>query len=107
MRTGIATSAASALCALLLPKCPICIAGWLSIVGLSAGVGAMVAPVVRPAAIILAIATALVIVAGHIRTASRAAVRDPPAGMVARLGLRRHRSRHCRRTYCATVDDAE
>jgi hypothetical protein len=40
----------------LLPKCPLCVAAWLSV----AGIGATAAPFVRPALVVVAMAAALV-----------------------------------------------
>lgn len=46
--------------ALLLPKCPACVAGYLSVLGVGLGVGTAIGGVLRPACIVLAVvATAL------------------------------------------------
>ena len=51
---GVASSVGAVLCALLLPKCPLCVAAWLGAAGLGAGAATLVAPLVRPAALLLA-----------------------------------------------------
>lgn len=44
----------AALLAVLVPKCPVCVAAWLMALGLGAGVSHGAAPFVRPAAFTLA-----------------------------------------------------
>jgi hypothetical protein len=51
---GVASSVGTVLCAVLLPKCPLCVAAWLGAAGLGAGAATLVAPFVRPAALLLA-----------------------------------------------------
>ncbi len=67
MRTRAIASAASVLCAVLLPKCPMCIAAWLSILGIGVGTGAAVGLVLRPLAIALAVTMAATILASWLR----------------------------------------
>ncbi len=53
-RTGSAASSLGAALGLIfLPKCPLCIAAYLASFGLSAGVTAIAAPLVRPLAVTL------------------------------------------------------
>lgn len=53
------TSVASWLLVALLPKCPLCVAAALSAVGVSASLGALLAPLLRPVAWALAAACAV------------------------------------------------
>jgi hypothetical protein len=60
----------------LAPKCPLCLAAYLSVFGVGTGVAAAVAPWLRPVAIallvVIAIATAVVWVRAARRVAARA-----------------------------------
>jgi len=71
MRIGALASAVSALLVLALPKCPICIAAWLSVFGLGAGVGATIAPAMRPLALVFVITAGLLAGWARFRFSSR------------------------------------
>lgn len=72
MRSRVIASTASVLCAVLLPKCPMCIAAWLSILGIGAGIGAAVGLVLRPLAIAVAVTTAVTLLASWLRARATA-----------------------------------
>ena len=72
MKVHVLASLGSGVAAVLVPKCPICIAGWLSVVGIGAGVGATVALVLRPALVVLAIITAAFVLVGWVRARASA-----------------------------------
>jgi hypothetical protein len=74
---SVASSVGTVLCALLVPKCPLCVAAWLGAAGIGAGAATLVAPFVRPAALLLA-ALALLSFVGSLRR-GRAARRAPAA----------------------------
>ena len=53
-----------AIAAILAPKCPLCLAGYLSLVGLGSGAATFAAPLLRPLGLALALVAAAVIVVG-------------------------------------------
>jgi hypothetical protein len=64
---GAATSIGSSIAFALAPKCPLCVAAWLSALGLGATGAGVVAPLLRPIALCLAIGAALVVAFTEIR----------------------------------------
>ena len=52
---GIASSLGAVLGFLLLPKCPLCVAALLGAAGVGAGAASLMAPLLRPVAVLLAI----------------------------------------------------
>src|SRR5262245_15858711 len=65
-------SLVSAIGALLLPKCPICLAGYLAVFGLGTGAASVLSPMLRPIALgLMAITLVLLVIK---RSAKRAAV---------------------------------
>jgi predicted lysophospholipase L1 biosynthesis ABC-type transport system permease subunit len=68
-RAGRASASLGAIVlAALIPKCPLCVAAWLSALGLGASLGALVAPIVRPLGFALAtLAIAFFVRAEHRR----------------------------------------
>jgi hypothetical protein len=73
--SGVLSSLSGAAGLLLLPKCPLCVAAWLSAAGLGAGGASLIAPLLRPLSASFAIA-ALVSFVWAVRRASRAT--QPP-----------------------------
>ena len=71
MKAQVLASLGSGIAAVFVPKCPMCIAGWLSVVGIGAGVGATVALVLRPALVVLATITAALVLARWVRARSK------------------------------------
>lgn len=57
--------------AVLIPKCPLCIAAWLSAIGVGATLGLTLAPVVRPSVIALAVLALVVVARGEWRRRRR------------------------------------
>jgi hypothetical protein len=80
---GVVSSFGTVLCAVLLPKCPLCLAALLGAIGLGASGASLVAPLVRPAAMVLAAAGFLLLA----WSASRS--------IAARLGAARAGERCC------------
>jgi hypothetical protein len=66
-------AAASSLFVLLLPKCPLCVAVYLSGLGITASAAHSVAPLVRPLALVIAIVTWLALIGGLWRRRDRGA----------------------------------
>lgn len=79
---GASTSIGALVAAALLPKCPLCIAGSLSAIGLGAAASATLAPIAQPLAIALAAGSILVVLIQQFRgvTKKRRDRVDPPAG---------------------------
>ncbi len=59
--TAPSVTVGAVLVAVFAPKCPMCIAGWLSVVGLGAS-APLLAPAIRPLAIVLALGSAFWVV---------------------------------------------
>ncbi len=93
---GVTPSVGGVLGFLLLPKCPLCVAAWLGAVGVGAGAASVVAPLLRPAALLLAAALLLRLLWSSVRRARRARTG------VARSGA--HRESDC--CACGPVDTA-
>jgi hypothetical protein len=55
--SGGVTSVVSLIAAVLLPKCPLCVAVWLSGLGLGAASAFDLAPLIRPALLMVAVST--------------------------------------------------
>ena len=70
-RMGGGSTVGAVLAALLLPKCPLCIAALLGAAGVGATSAALVAPWLRPACIVLAVMGAMVFLASRRRTLRR------------------------------------
>jgi hypothetical protein len=68
---GVTPSVGGVLGFLLLPKCPLCVAAWLGALGVGAGAASVLAPLLRPAALLLA-AALLLRVLWSVRCAHRA-----------------------------------
>ena len=64
-RMGGGSTVGAVLAALLLPKCPLCIAALLGAAGIGATSAILVAPWLRPACIVLAVIGAMVFVASR------------------------------------------
>lgn len=68
----------STVAAILVPKCPLCIAAYLTLCGVGAGWAAVVAPVVRPAAFALSVVSLAALVVTIVRRRrSRSAIEAP------------------------------
>jgi hypothetical protein len=79
----VASSLSGVVGFLLLPKCPLCLAALLGVVGLGAGTASLVAPLLRPAALLLAAATLLFLLgplAGSARRSRAARASHHPGG---------------------------
>jgi hypothetical protein len=60
---GAASGIGAGLLAVLIPKCPLCVAAWLTALGVGATGAGLVAPLVRPVALaLILVATVLAIV---------------------------------------------
>ena len=70
-RMGGGSTVGAVLAALLLPKCPLCIAAFLGAVGFGATGASLVAPWLRPACVVLAVIGAMTFVASRRRTFRR------------------------------------
>ena len=70
-RMGGGSTVGAVLAALLLPKCPLCIAAFLGAAGIGATSAVLVAPWLRPACIVLAVMGAMVFVASRRRNVRR------------------------------------
>jgi len=67
-RAGWALIAALALA--VVPKCPLCLAAYLSVLGLGTGVAAALAVALRPAALVVSLAVVIVLVRRRVRRAA-------------------------------------
>jgi hypothetical protein len=82
-----AASLGSLVLAVLLPKCPVCVAAWLSALGVGASLGATLAPVLRPLGFTLAALALAVFLAGEWRRRrARRIARRATAGSPGRAG---------------------
>lgn len=77
--SGAASSLAGLLSLVLLPKCPLCIAAYLAGLGLGTGAAAFAAPLVRPLAIVLALAAAAALLRSAAGGYERRAPPDRPS----------------------------
>jgi hypothetical protein len=78
MRGHALASAATGLAAVLLPKCPLCLAAWLSVLGVGTGLGGALTLALRPTLWgLAAVMAALLLVraATRLRAQARAASR--------------------------------
>lgn len=67
-----------ALLALLAPKCPFCLAAYLSLLGLGAGTAGVLAPMLRPFGIALVVVALATLVVTYARRLTASAYRPSP-----------------------------
>jgi hypothetical protein len=85
---GAASGIGAALLAVLVPKCPLCVAAWLTALGVGATGAGLIAPLVRPAALALILVATVLAVVWSVQYEQRSA-------RVTRRGVERASKKSC------------